>query len=63
METGTKQRHCETNRIYETNEINRYLYHFFFKQKNIPSSQHLTVTSPKLTYNWSQNRPQQMQED
>ena len=51
METKTKHRHSETNRSYETNEFNRYIYieHFILKQKDIPSSQHLMVPSPKLT--------------
>ena len=45
----TKQGHSETNRSYETNGLNRSTEHFILKQKNIPSSQHLTGPSPKLT--------------
>jgi hypothetical protein len=41
----------ETNRSYETNGFNRYIYieHFIVKQMDIPSFQHLMVSSPKLT--------------
>jgi FtsZ-interacting cell division protein ZipA len=49
METQTKQSHIETNRSYETKGFNIPIEHFILKQKNIPSSQHLTVPSPKLT--------------
>ena len=48
LETETKQRHSKTNRRYEINGFNRYLKHFILKQKNIPSSQHIMVTFPKL---------------
>ena len=40
-----------------------FIEHFILKQKNIPSSQHLMVPSPKLTINSSQNKPKQIQED
>ena len=50
MDTETKQRHSETNRSYESNELNRYLRNIFIlKQKDIPSSQHLMEPSPKLS--------------
>ena len=61
METETKQGHSETNRSYETNGLNISTEHFILKQKDIPSSQHLMVPSPKLTTNWSQHKPQQIQ--
>ena len=35
--------------------------HFIQTQKNIPSSQHFMEPSPK--YNWSQSKPQKMQEE
>jgi hypothetical protein len=34
---------------YETNGFNLSIEHFILKQKDIPSSQHLMVPSPKLT--------------
>jgi hypothetical protein len=49
METETKQRHNETNRSYGPNGSNRSIEHFILNQKNILSSQHLMVPSPKLT--------------
>jgi exonuclease III len=50
VETETKEGHIENNRSYETNGLNRYLRNtFILKQKDIPSSQHLMVTSPKET--------------
>ena len=48
IETETKQRNSETNRSYELNGSNVSIDHFILKQKNIPS-EHLMVTSPKLT--------------
>jgi hypothetical protein len=49
METETEQRHSETNRSFEPNGSNIFIEHFILKQKNILSSQHLTIPFPKLT--------------
>jgi hypothetical protein len=44
-----KQRHSETKRGYGPNGFNWYIEYSILKQKNIPSTQHLMETSPKLT--------------
>jgi hypothetical protein len=50
METGTKQRHSETNRSYVANGfLQTSIEHFILKQNNLPSSQHLMVPFPKVT--------------
>ena len=46
--TQTKQRHSETNRSFGQMDL-KDIYRTFHPQKNILSSQHLMVPSPKLT--------------
>jgi hypothetical protein len=49
LEIETEQRHSKTYTSYETNGFNWYIEYSILKQKNIPSTQHLMETSPKLT--------------
>ena len=41
--------HNKTNRSYEPNGFNISIEQFIQKQKNIPSSQHILIISPKVT--------------
>jgi hypothetical protein len=63
METETKEKQSEIHRIHKSNGSNIFIEHFILKENNIPSFQNLMVPSPNLPYIWSQNRPQQIQEE
>jgi hypothetical protein len=50
METETKQRHSELTEVINLVDLEQiFIEHFFLNQKNIPSSHHLMIPSPKLT--------------